>query len=371
MHTLPISFQMGEAVGAQSKVVSFDEVGSVGLIHIDNPPVNALNHDVRAGLIEFLSQAGKNPRIKALLVMAAGNLFSAGADLKEFDGLFQQPTLQQVQAAIEGAAIPVVAAIQGLALGGGLELAMACHYRVAHKGAKLGLPEITLGIIPGAGGTQRLPRLIGALAALDMILSGAPIGALEAKTKGLVDEVIDGNLREHALAFCDRLVRDGAGPRPTCNRTTEAGGLDESGIAEVLRLHARTLKGRTTPALVIEAIKASTLPFSEGIAVEAALAQKSLASRESQALRHIFFAERDSSKLDGLSKRADQPEIKRVAVVGAGTMGCGIAIAFADAGREVTLVDNADAALVRSREIIRATYGLEREARAHRSGNRR
>ena len=356
MHTLPISFGTGEAVDSQSKVVSFRETGSVGIIQIDNPPVNALRHEVRAGLVEFLSQAGNNPRIKVLLVMAGGNLFSAGADLKEFDGLIKDPTLQQVQAAIEAAPIPVVAAIQGLALGGGLELAMACHYRVAHKGAKLGLPEITLGIIPGAGGTQRLPRLIGARPALDMILSGAPITALEAKTKGLVDEVVDGDLREHALAFCERLVGDGTGPRPTRELSTAADGLDESGIAEVLRIHARTLKGRTTQALVIEAVKASTRPFSEGIAVEAALAQKSLASRESQALRHIFFAERDSSKVDGISKRADQPEIKRVAVVGAGTMGSGIAIAFADAGRKVILVDNTDAALVRSREIIRATY---------------
>ena len=343
-------------MGAQPKVVSFVETGFIGLIHIDNPPVNALNHEVRAGLLECLSQAEKNPGIKVLLIMAAGNLFSAGADLKEFDGLFKDPTLQQLQAAIEAAAIPVVAALNGLALGGGLELAMACHYRIADKSAKLGLPEITLGIVPGAGGTQRLPRLIGARFALDMILSGSPIGAPEAKTKGLVDEVVDGDLREHALAFCERLVRGGLGPRPTCHRPPAAYDLDESGIAEALRTHARTLKGQTTPALVIEAIQASTLPFSEGIAVEAELAQKSLASRESQALRHIFFAERDSSKVDGISKRSDQPEIKRIAVVGAGTMGSGIAIAFADAGRKVTLVDNTDAALVRSREIIRAAY---------------
>ncbi len=341
---------------SHSKVVSFREAGFIGLIHIDNPPVNALNHEVRAGLVEFLSQAEKNVHIKVLLVMAAGNMFSAGADLKEFDGLFKDPTLQQVQAAIETATIPVVAAIQGLALGGGLELAMACHYRVAHKDAQLGLPEITLGIIPGAGGTQRLPRLIGARPALEMILSGALIGALGAKTKGLVDEVIEGDLHEHALAFCKRLVGDGVGPRPTCKRATAADGFDESGIAEVLRVHARTLKGRTTPALVIEAIKASTLAFSEGIAIEAALAQQSLASREGQALRHIFFGERESSKVEGISKRADSPEIKRVAVVGAGTMGSGIAIAFADAGRNVTLVDNADAALARGREIIRAAY---------------
>jgi len=342
-------------VSTQSRVVSLNEDGSVGLIQFDNPPVNALNLDVRTGIVDLLAQAERNPRIKVVLLMAGGSLFSAGADLREFDGLFKDPTLQQVQAAIEAAPVPVVAAIHGLALGGGLELAMACHYRVAHKTAKLGLPEITLGIVPGAGGTQRLPRLIGASPALNMILSGVPVTAADAKTMGLVDELVDGDLRERALAFCEQLVRDGCGPRPTCNRATPAG-LDESDIAEALRVYARTLRGRSTQALVIEAIKASTLPFAKGIAIEAALATKSLASRESRALRHIFFAERDSGKMDGIAKRAEQPEIKSVAVVGAGTMGSGIAVAFADAGRKVTLIDTTDSTLARSRETIRTVY---------------
>jgi 3-hydroxyacyl-CoA dehydrogenase len=342
-------------VSAFSKVVAFDEAGVVGLIRLDNPPVNALGHDVRAGLIDALTEASRRTQIKALLILSAGNRFSAGADLKEFETGLREPSLQKVQAAIEGSPVPVVAAINGLALGGGLELAMACHYRIAHKSAKLGLPEITLGIIPGAGATQRLPRLIGARAALEMILSGSPISADEAKSKGLVDEVVDGDLREAALNFCERLVQNGFGPRPTRNRSVEAG-LSESDIAEALRAHARTLKGRTTQTFVVDAIKAAALPFAEGIAVEAELAQKSLDSRESHALFHIFFAERESGKVPGLPSRKEEAEIRRVAIIGAGTMGSAIAIAFADAGRKVTLIDNTEAALARSREIIASTY---------------
>ena len=327
----------------------------MGLIRLDNPPVNALNQGVRAGLIDAIAEASNRSQIKALLILSAGNLFSAGADLKEFETGLGEPSLQKVQAAIEDAPVPVVAAINGLALGGGLELAMACHYRIAHKSAKLGLPEITLGIIPGAGATQRLPRLIGARAALEMILSGVPISTDEAKSKGLVDEVVEGDLREAALTFCERLVQNRLGPRPTRNRSVDAG-LSESDIAEVLRTHARTLKGRSTQTFVVDAIKAAALPFAEGIAVEAESAQKSLASRESPALFHIFFAERESGKVEGLPTRREESEIKRVAIIGAGTMGSAIAIAFADAGRKVTLIDNTEAALARSREIIASTY---------------
>lgn len=342
-------------MSASSKVVAFDEAGVVGLIRLDNPPVNALNRDVRAGVIGAIAKASKRTQIKALLILSAGNLFSAGADLKEFETGLGEPSLQKVQAAVEGVPVPVVAAINGLALGGGLELAMACHYRIAHESAKLGLPEITLGIIPGAGATQRLPRLIGARAALEMILSGTPISADEARSKGLVDEVAEGDLRVAALNLCERLVQNGLGPRPTRDLSV-APGLSESDIAEALRTHARTLKGRTTQTFVIDAIKASALPFAEGIAVEAELARKSLASRESHALLHIFFAERESGKVAGLPARGEEPEIKRVAIIGAGTMGSAIAIAFADAGRKVTLIDNTEAALERSRGIIASTY---------------
>ena len=342
-------------MSAPSKVVRFDEAGVVGLIRLDNPPVNALGRDLRAEFIDAIAEASKRTQIKALLILSAGNLFSAGADLKEFETGLGQPSLQQVEAALEGSSVPVVAAINGLALGGGLELAMACHYRIAHKSAKLGLPEITLGIIPGGGGTQRLPRLIGARPALEMILSGTPLSAEEAKSKGLVDEVVESDLREAGLSFCERLVQNGVGPRPTRNLSVAAG-LSESDIAEALRTHARTLKGRTTQTFVVDAIKAAALPFAEGIAVEAEIARKSLASRESHALLHIFFAERESGKVAGLPARGEEAEIKRVAVIGAGTMGSAIAIAFADAGRKVTLIDNSEGALARSREIIGSTY---------------
>ncbi len=342
-------------MSASSKVVSFDEAGVVGLIRLDNPPVNALNRDVRAGLIDTIAEASTRTQIKALLILPAGKLFSAGGDLKEFETGLEEPSLQRVQDAIEGAPVPVVAAINGLALGGGLETAMACHYRIAHNSAKLGLPEITLGIIPGAGGTQRLPRLIGARAALEMILAGAPISADEAKSKGLLDEVVEGDLHEAALDFCERLVQNGFGPRPTRNLSV-APGLTEVDIAEAFRTHARTLKGRTIQTSVVDAIKAAALPFAEGIVVEAEFAGKSLASRESHALFHIFFAERESGKVAGLPARREEAEIKRIAIIGAGTMGSAIAIAFADAGPRVTLIDNADTALERSREIIASTY---------------
>lgn len=340
-------------------IVTFDELGDIGLICIDNPPVNAISHSVRQGLVDAIARAEKNPGVKVLLIMSRGEMFSAGADITEFDRPQGEPSFQQVQTKVESSPIPVVAAIHGLAVGGGLELAISCHYRFAHKNAKLGMPEITLGIIPGAGGTQRLPRLIGARAALDMILSGAPISGLDARDSGLVDEVVDGDLREGALIFCKRLVEEKFGPRPTCNRTV-VDALEDAEIAAALLRYTRALKGRTTQDLVIEAIKASRLPFSQGIAIEAALAQKSLASRESLALRHVFFAEREAGKLPGLSSahvpRAQPSAIRRVAIIGAGTMGSGIAMAFADAGLEVLLNDSDPAAHARSREFVQSTY---------------
>ncbi|MGA8214373.1 MAG: 3-hydroxyacyl-CoA dehydrogenase NAD-binding domain-containing protein [Candidatus Sulfotelmatobacter sp.] len=344
---------------AASTIVTFDVFGPVGLIWTDNPPVNAISHSVRQGLVDAFARAEQNGGVKVLLITSRGEMFSAGADITEFDRPQGEPSFQPVQSKIESSPVPVVAAMQGLAVGGGLELAMACHYRLAHKDAKLGLPEITLGIIPGAGGTQRLPRLIGASAALDMILSGTPISGLDAKAKGLVDEVAEGDLREAALSFCKRVVDAQLGPRPTCNRTV-VDDLDEGAIDAALLRHGRALRGRTTQYLVIEAIKASKLPFSEGIAIEAGLAQKSLASRESLALRHVFFAERESGKLPGVSsvnvRPAQPPAIRRVAIVGVGTMGSGIAMAFADAGLEVLVNDNDPAALNRSRESVQSGY---------------
>src|SRR5262252_2260400 len=271
MNTLLTLPENKSTVSDPPKAVTYEELGSVGLIRIDNPPVNALNQEVRNRLAEALAQATNSPRVKIVLIISGGKTFSAGADLKEFDREMTDPSLQQLQAAIEMMPVPVVAAICGLALGGGLELALACHYRLAHEDARLGLPEITLGIVPGAGGTQRLPRLIGSRPALEMILSGTPITATDAKLKGLVDEVAEGDFRHCAIKFCERLVQQGSGPRPTRNLPA-ADSLDESEISAALRTYARALRGRTTQRLVVDAIRAATLPFAQGIAIEATIA---------------------------------------------------------------------------------------------------
>jgi 3-hydroxyacyl-CoA dehydrogenase len=334
--------------------VTYTRAGSVGVAEINNPPVNAINRAVRVGLAEALERAVSDPEVKALLIVSTGRVFIAGADITEFGAAAAGPTLQVVEAALETAALPVVAAVQGLALGGGLELAMSCHYRIASPDAKLGLPEITLGIIPGAGGTQRLPRLIGAGLALDMMLSGAPIGTDQALARGLLDEVAVGELREAAMALCRRLVSEGRGPRPTRNLTLREA-LSDAEIAESLAKHARTIKGLTAPSLVIDAVKAASLPFDRGMEVEASLADRSLNLRESHALRHLFFAERLAGKATGTSSDAGAP-IRTAAVIGAGTMGSGIALAFADAGVAVILIDSADAALQRGLGTIRDSY---------------
>ena len=204
---------------------------SVGLILIDYPPVNVLGAAVRAGLARALQSALADEAAQVIVIACAGKTFSAGADIGEFGAPMSEPSLQSVFAAIEAAPKPVVAAMQGTALGGGVELALACHYRVAAADAKLGLPEITLGVIPGAGGTQRLPRVIGAVAALDMIISGTAVDATTAQRLGLIDAVIDGDLLQGAQQYCEQLIERGAGPRPTRERAVDVTGFDLAGIA--------------------------------------------------------------------------------------------------------------------------------------------
>jgi 3-hydroxyacyl-CoA dehydrogenase len=335
--------------------VTFTRMGSIGIAEVNNPPVNAINRAVRAGLAEALAEATINSDIKVMLIVSAGRVFMAGVDITEFTEPFSGPSLQALEQAIETAPIPVVVAIQGLALGGGLELAMSCHYRIAAADAKLGLPEITLGLIPGAGGTQRLPRLIGAKLALDMMLGGVPITAENGAACGLIDEVATGDCREAAMRLCHSVIAAARGPRRTRDMSVRSE-LDDSSIADALSKHARTIKGLTAPSLVIEAIKAASLPFDEGMAIEKKLADKSLELRESHALRHLFFAERMAGKVPGIPGDSVAPAIRSAAVIGAGTMGSGIALAFADAGIAVRLIDNADAGLKRGLETIAATY---------------
>ncbi len=329
---------------SRTDVVRYSADGGLGLIEVDHPPVNAIAHPVRAGLASALEQAIADRGVRALLLVTSGPIFMAGADINELGRAVMAPSLQELQSAIESARLPVVAAIQGLALGGGLELAMACHYRIAAADARLGLPEITLGLIPGAGGTQRLPRLVGAAKALDLMLSGKPWSAHEAYAYGLVDEVAVTELRAAARAYCERLVAESKPARRTC-ALQPSEPLTETLAQQALQKHARSIKGLRAPALMIEAIRAASEPFERGMAIEAALSAQSLQLRESGALRHLFFAERAAAKLRDVNAGITPRAIRRAAVIGAGTMGSGIATAFADAAVPVTLIDNAEEAL--------------------------
>ena len=341
----------------QSETVSYQRTRSVGFLLIDYPPVNVLGAAVRAGLMRTLETALADDAAKVIVVACAGRTFSAGADISEFGAPMSEPSLQSVFEAIEASAKPVVAALHGTALGGGLELALACHYRVAAPDAKLGLPEITLGVIPGAGGTQRLPRIIGAIPALDMMISGAPVDAATAQRLGLVDAVVDGDLQRGAQEFCERLIEQGAKPRPTRDRAVDATGFDSAGVTSVLNKHSRALKGRTTQQLIVEAVTAATQPgFEVGLSVERHLADFSITTTESKALRHLFFAERQVARVPGVSPDASKAPIHRVAVIGAGTMGSGIATACADAGVAVTLIDSAPEGLERGLSLIASNY---------------
>lgn len=330
--------------------------GKAGLrmVTIDNPPVNVMTVTVRSRLLEDVRAAEADPEVRAIVLTAAGKTFVSGADLNEFDTQIADPDFRTVLAAVENCSKPVIAVLHGTTLGAGVELALACHYRVAQEGVKMGFPEITLGLVPGAGATQRLPRLVGMEKALDMLLSGAPLSADAALSAGLVDAVAEGNPEEIGTAFAQTLLSEGGPVRRT--RDLSADAPTDAMIADALKKHARALKGRTTQFAMIEALRASTGDFEQGLDTEWGFTAASIASRESQALRHIFFAERRSSVIPNLPAEVRPRAVKKVAVVGAGTMGSGIAMAFSNAGFEVTLVDAAEQGLERGKALIRAAY---------------
>jgi 3-hydroxyacyl-CoA dehydrogenase len=341
----------------QPDPVSYQCIRTVGILLIDNPPVNVLGAAVRAGLARGLDLALADQSAQAIVIACAGRTFAAGADIGEFGAPLREPTLRSVFAAIESAPKPIVAALHGTALGGGLELALACHYRVAVADVKLGLPEITLGVIPGAGGTQRLPRIVGAVPALDMIVAGNLVDAKTAQRLGLIDSVIEGDLLQGAQQYCVQLLAQGGGPKATRDRKVDVTGFDDAGIAAVLDKHARALKGRTTQRLVVEAVTAATqMDFDAGLALERRLSDHSITTTESKALRHLFFAERQVARVPGVPPDAAKTAIARVAVIGAGTMGSGIATACADAGVAVTLIDSTAAGLARGLALIASNY---------------
>ena len=339
-----------------TSTVSFDVRGDVGVIVIDRPPVNAIDVTVRDGVCKALNQALAAPAVKVILLACAGRTFLSGADLNELNGAIEAPTYYDTLDRLEASPKPVVAVLHGTAMGGGLETALACHYRVAVADARMGMPEITLGIVPGAGGTQRMPRLIGARAALEMMIAGAPIDATRAKDLGVIDAIVEGAPLEGGLAFAQKLADDGAPVRRTGDRAVDTAGFSDPEIQAYLASQARALKGRTTQFRTLEAIKASTkLPLAEGLKAEDVISQASLKDREGLALRHIFFAEREVGKIPGLPAMEPEP-IRAAAVVGAGTMGGGIAMSLANSGVPTVLIDVSQDALDRGLGVVRANY---------------
>jgi 3-hydroxyacyl-CoA dehydrogenase len=331
--------------------------GNIAVALVDRPPVNAIDAAIRAGLLGAVQQAAANPAIAALVIACRGRTFMSGADLSELGSSIPPPPYSEVLRALENLDKPVIAAMHGTPMGGGLEIAMACHYRCATAGTRLGMPEITLGILPGAGGTQRLPRLVGIEGALDMLLSGAPIDAARARDLGLIDEIIGDDPVEGGVDFARRLLARGAGPRPTRAIPAPQPPLPDATIRAALGRHARALKGRTTQDLVFESIRAaSELPFDEGLKLEARLSADSLEMTESRALRHVFFAERACGRIPGIDPSQAAQEVRRAAVIGAGTMGSGIAMALADSGIPVALIEKDRAALDRGLRIIADNY---------------
>jgi 3-hydroxyacyl-CoA dehydrogenase len=360
-----------------SDLVSYRRDGTIGVVTIDNPPVNALKNAVRAALVAALAEARADAGIEAVVLACAGRTFVAGADISEFGKPPMTPTTGDVIAAIESVGKPVVAALHGTALGGGLELALGCHFRVAAPSTRLGQAEIKLGIIPGAGGTQRLPRLVGIEKALGMILTGEPIAAKDAVEHGLIDEIVDGDVTAAAIAFARRAVADKRPAVPARERDDKLAPArrDRAKFEELAAAHIKRAKGLRAPAAAIESVRnALDLPFDEALKRERAMFQELVVSPEAKAQRHIFFAEREAAKLT-LPDGTKAGEIKRAAVIGAGTMGGGIAMCFASAGIPATVVEASSDALARGLDTIAKNYrstaargGLTGEEAARRIG---
>ncbi|MGD9810663.1 MAG: 3-hydroxyacyl-CoA dehydrogenase NAD-binding domain-containing protein [Sphingobium sp.] len=325
--------------------------GDILEILIQNPPVNALGAAVRQGIDQALAEARDNPAVRALVIRGDGKLFSGGADITEFGKPFVEPILPQLVGRIEACEKPVIAAIHGMALGGGLEIALACHYRIATPDTKLGLPEVKLGLLPGAAGTQRLPRLIGAEAALGMIVSGDPVSGSEALALGLVDRLADQNdLAQHAMD----LARTVDGVRRTGELAVEA---SPDMFEKFAAGNARKIGKLDAPKACIAAVKAATeLSLGEGQEVERALFLELMEGAQSKALRHIFLAERTAARIDNLPAGTEPRPIGHVGVIGAGTMGGGIAMNFLSAGIPVTIVETSSEALDRGTGAIRKNY---------------
>jgi 3-hydroxyacyl-CoA dehydrogenase len=335
----------------------FEKRGAIGIIWIDNPPVNAISLGVRVAIIDGVAVLAQDPEIKAGVLACAGRTFMAGADITEFGKPPLSPGLHAAIDALENCSKPIVAAIHGTALGGGLEVALACHYRVAVAAAKIGLPEVKLGILPGAGGTQRLPRLIGVEAALASIVSGDPVPAPEAAKAGVLDLIVEGDLLQGAIVFAQQLIAKKGALRKVRDLEVDAGKLPPGFFDAARTRIGKEKKNLFAPQRIVDALQAAaTLPFEQGIARERELFLECLSNSQAKALQHVFFAERKAGNVPNLDKGVARRDIKGVAVIGAGTMGGGIAMNFLNVGIPVVLLEMSREALDRGVGVIRKNY---------------
>jgi 3-hydroxyacyl-CoA dehydrogenase len=342
-----------------SNVVSYELVGNIGVISVNSPPVNALSQGVREGILNAVNAAQEDGS-EAIVLRCEGRTFIAGADITEFGKPPMEPGLPEVLGAIENSKKPVIAAIHGTALGGGFEVALACHYRCAIASAKVGLPEVKLGLLPGAGGTQRVPRVAGVQVALDMITSGNPVAAAKANSMGLLDEVVDGDdLQAAAIKYATDLLESGAPLKRIRDITIDPATIEPGFFDAARKKLAQRARGQIAPDKIVSCIEAAVnLPMDQGLERERELFRELVTSPESAAMRHIFFAERQAAKIKDLPKDTPLRDIKKVAIIGGGTMGGGIAMCFANVGIPVVMLEINDEALERGMNIIRKNYTI-------------
>ncbi|MDV6227858.1 3-hydroxyacyl-CoA dehydrogenase NAD-binding domain-containing protein [Nitratireductor aquimarinus] len=339
-----------------SDTVKITRDDGIAVLTLDNPPVNALGHALRAPLFEALQQAKADDAVQAIVITCAGRTFIAGADISEFGKPPKEPSLPDLIAMLESIDKPTVAAIHGTALGGGLELALGCHYRVAEKSAMIGLPEVNLGLIPGAGGTVRLPRLVGPEAALKMIVSGKPIGMDEAVRLGAVDRLAETDLLAEAIAFAREKAASG-NAHPHIRARAEKLAVDLAAFDEAVKAVTKKARGLTAPHTAAEAVRnAITMEFDAALDRERELFLERRDSAESAAQRHLFFATREATKVPGVGRETEARKIARAGVIGAGTMGAGIAMALANGGIPVTILEMNEDAIARGLAHVEKTY---------------
>ncbi len=338
--------------------VSYTLEGNLGVIRVNNPPVNALSHGVRSGMADALSIAAEDTS-EAVVILCEGRTFIAGADITEFGKPPKPPFLPDLLAQLDNHPKLTIAAIHGTALGGGFETALSCNYRVALASAKVGLPEVKLGLLPGAGGTQRTPRLAGIATAIDLMTSGNPIPADAALQKGLIDHVAGDNRPEEAIAYAQQLVANQAPKRQASAITLTLNESDRELISKARSNLAKKTRGESAPQRIIDCIEASAeLDFDAGLKRERELFMACMEDPQSAALRHMFFAERAAAKIDSIDTSVEPAKVQRVGIIGAGTMGGGIAMCFAQAGIQVTLIDMSDEAVTAGISKIKTNYDI-------------